>query len=68
MKNFVLRERLAHENGWQHYIYHKADTSALHDIPTITMLKHNWNRDINDFANNSTKVQVAVIQCQNLAS
>ena len=41
----------------QHYIYYQADTSALHGIPT--MLEHNMNRDINDFAT-TTQVQVVV--------
>ena len=60
MENFVLRERLVDENGWQCYVYHQADTSALHDIPTITMLEHNWDGDINDFNTTTTKVQDAV--------
>ena len=60
MENFVLRERLVDENGWQHHVYHQADTSALHDIPTITMLEHNWDGDINDFNTTTTKVQDAV--------
>ena len=33
--NIVPRERLADENGWQHYVYHKADTNVhyLRDNP-----------------------------------
>ena len=60
MENSVLRERLVDRNGWQHYVYHQVGTSAFHDIPTITMLEHNWDRDINDFTTTTTKVQVAV--------
>ena len=65
MENFVLRERHVDKNGWQH-VYHPADTSALHDITTITIMEHNWDRDINDFTNTTTQVQVAVIQHQNV--
>ena len=49
--------------------------SALHDIPAITryqaqlgaqMSQHNWDRDVNDFAN-ATQVQAAVtFQCSYL--
>ena len=55
LENFVLKERLADENGWQRNVYHQADMSALHDIPTVTMLEQNWNRDITDFTNTSTQ-------------
>ena len=39
--NLILKERLADENDWQHYVYHQTGTSALHGIPT--MLEHNWD-------------------------
>ena len=53
--NFVLRKRLLDENGRQYH--HQGDTSTLHGIPT--MLEHNWDRDINNFAT-ITQVPVAV--------
>ena len=64
MENFVLREMIVDENGWQDNVCYQVDTSALHGIPTITMLQHNWDRDINDFAT-KTQVQAAVntFQC-----
>ena len=34
MENFVLRERLVDKNGWQLYVYHQADISAVLGIPT----------------------------------
>ena len=42
--------------------------SALYDIPTITVLERNWNRDINDFTTKATQVQVVVntFQCSQL--
>ena len=54
------------ENGWQHDVYHQADSSALYDIPTITMLVHNWDRDINDFT--ATTMQAAVNTFQSVAN
>ena len=59
LENFVLRKRLVDENSWQHYVYHQADTSALHGIPTITMSENNWDRDSYDFAT-TTQVQGAL--------
>ena len=58
LENFVLREGLVDANGWQHYVYHLADTSVLYDIHTITVLEHNWDRDINDFTITITQVQL----------
>ena len=55
LEKFVLRKRLVDKNGWQHYVYHQADTTVLHSIPTITMSENDWNRGNNDFA---TKIQV----------
>ena len=54
-----MRERLVDENGWQHYVYHQAETN-VHYLRGNSMLLESTNGwDINDFVT-TTQVQVTV--------
>ena len=54
-----MRERLVDENGWQHYVYHQAETN-VHYLRGNSMLLESTNGwGINDFVI-TTQVQVTV--------
>ena len=33
LENIFLREKLVDENGWQHYVFHQADTNVHYIVP-----------------------------------
>ena len=42
--NIVLRKRLVDENGWQHYVYHQADTNMHYVVVTVGCQKTQKSR------------------------